>query len=428
MAEISAIKAREVLDSRGNPTVEVEVELSDGVVGRATAPSGASTGTKEALELRDGDEFRYRGLGVRNAVNNVNVDIGEALIGQTIDEQIAMDRILINLDGTVDKSRLGANAIVGTSMALAHANALSSHVPLYRYFAGEGPVSMPVPMLNVINGGRHAVYSSDIQEFMVIPAGFESFREALRAGVDVFHSLRDHLTENGIPTTVGDEGGFAPDLGSDQGVLDLILSAIERAGYRPGEQCFIGLDVAASELVNGETYFFDRQGLTLSSEDLVSMYSDWTRNYPILSIEDGLGEDDWDGWINLNQRLGKNVQLVGDDLYATRADTIEHGIFVGASNAVLLKPNQVGTISETMTALTLTKNAGWGTVISHRSGETEDTTISDLAVGSDAGQIKTGAPNRGERTAKYNRLLRIEEELGDQATFGGVGVYRTYRR
>ncbi len=427
MTVISEVRAREVLDSRGNPTVEVDIGLSDGALGRALVPSGASSGAGEAVELRDGDASRFGGLGVAGAVDNVGGEIAAALMGRETGDQAALDGILIELDGTPDKSRLGANAIVGTSMALAHAAAASAGVPLYRYFAGDGAPSLPVPMLNIVNGGKHAAGSTDIQEFMVIPAGFETFRDALRAGVEVFHALKGHLSESKMATTVGDEGGFAPHLGSDREALDLVLGAIERAGYEPGVQCFMGLDVAASELTDGNgRYFFAGQGRGVSSDELASMYEEWSRDYPLVSIEDGLGEADWDGWVALTRRLGKTVQLVGDDLYTTNPETIARGVATGASNAALLKPNQVGTVTETIAALRTARAAGWGTVISHRSGETEDTTIADLAVGTAAGQVKTGAPSRGERTAKYNRLLRIEEELGDAANFAGVDIYRAY--
>ena len=427
MPFVSDVKAREVLDSRGNPTVEVEIGMSDGAVGRALVPSGASSGAAEALELRDGDASRFGGLGVRTAVANVRGEIAGVMMGREAGEQAALDGALVALDGTHDKSRLGANAVVGASMAFAHASAASARAPLYRYFAGGGPVSLPAPMLNIVNGGRHAEGSTDIQEFMVIPAGFDTFREALRAGVEVFHTLKRRLSERGMASTVGDEGGFAPSLESDREAVDLILDAIEAAGYEPGAQCFIALDVAASELVAGRgRYAFERQGWSASSDELVSIYDDWRRLYPILSIEDGMGEDDWDGWVDLTRRLGDSVQLVGDDVFTTRPAAVARGVAENAANAVLLKPNQVGTVTETVAALETARSAGWGAVISHRSGETEDTTIADLAVGTGAGQIKAGAPSRGERTAKYNRLLRIEEELGADAVFAGMDVYRRY--
>ena len=427
MPVVSEVKAREVLDSRGNPTVEVEIRTSDGAVGRALVPSGASSGTAEALELRDGDQSRFGGLGVRRAVENVRGEITAVLMGSEAGEQAAVDRALIELDGTPGKSRLGANAIVGASMAFAHASAASAGQPLYRYFAGGAPVSLPAPMLNIVNGGRHAEGSTDIQEFMVVPAGFGSFREALRAGVEVFHTLKRRLSERGMATAVGDEGGFAPSLDSEREAVDLILEAIAAAGYEPGTQCFIAIDVAASELVvPGGRYSFARQGWSASASELVSIYDEWRLTYPIISIEDGMGEDDWAGWSDLTRRLGDSVQLVGDDIFTTRPTMVARGVAENAANAVLLKLNQVGTVTETISALETARRAGWGTVVSHRSGETEDTTIADLAVGTGAGQIKAGAPSRGERTAKYNRLLRIEEELGDDAVFAGIDVYRRY--
>ena len=427
MPFVSEVKAREVLDSRGNPTVEVEIAVSDGAVGRALVPSGASSGAAEALELRDGDGSRFGGLGVRRAVDNVRGEIADALMGREAGDQAAADGVLIALDGTPDKSRLGANAIVGASMAFAHASAASAGQPLYRYFAGDAPVSLPAPMLNIVNGGMHAEGSTDIQEFMVVPAGFDSFREALRAGVEVFHTLKRRLSERGMATAVGDEGGFAPSLDSDREAVDLIVESIEAAGYEPGAQCFIAVDVAASELVAPDgRYSFARQGWSASAAELVSIYDEWRLAYPIVSIEDGMGEDDWDGWVELTSRLGDTVQLVGDDIFTTKPNMVARGVAENAANAALLKLNQVGTVTETVAALETARSAGWGTVVSHRSGETEDTTIADLAVGTAAGQIKAGAPSRGERTAKYNRLLRIEEELGDDAVFAGIDVYRRY--
>ena len=421
------MKAREVLDSRGNPTVEVEIAISDGAVGRALVPSGASSGAAEALELRDGDASRFGGLGVRRAVDNVRGEIADALMGREAGDQAATDGVLVELDGTPDKSRLGANAIVGASMAFAHASAASAGQPLYRYFAGDAEVSLPAPMLNIVNGGQHAEGSTDIQEFMVVPAGFDSFREALRAGVEVFHTLKRRLSERGMATAVGDEGGFAPSLDSDREAVDLIVESIEAAGYEPGAQCFIAMDVAASELVApGGGYSFARQGWSASAAELVSIYDEWRLAYPIVSIEDGMGEDDWDGWVELTRRLGDSVQLVGDDIFTTKPNMVARGVAENAANAALLKLNQVGTVTETVAALETARSAGWGTVVSHRSGETEDTTIADLAVGTAAGQIKAGAPSRGERTAKYNRLLRIEEELGADAVFAGIDVYRRY--
>ena len=413
MTTISDVKAREVLDSRGNPTVEVDVALSDGSVGRALVPSGASTGANEALELRDGDGERYGGRGVLVPIANIDKHIKPAVLGMSASEQDALDNALIELDGTPNKSRLGANAILGVSMAAARAAAQSAGKPLYAHLGGDGACLLPVPMLNIINGGAHAAGSTDFQEFMVVPAGFDTFREALRAGVEIYHALAGILGSRGLSTSVGDEGGFAPPLGDNQAAVDLIIEAIERANYRPGEQCLIALDVAASEL-SKDDYPADR---------LIAIYNDWVGKYPIVSIEDGISEDDWDDWRALTDAIGGSVQLVGDDLFTTNTELVGKGIEMGAGNAVLIKLNQIGTVTETLNAVKMTQDAGWGVVISHRSGETEDTTIADLAVGIGAGQIKTGAPARGERTAKYNRLLRIEEELGDKARFAGKQVY-----
>ena len=416
MTTISDVKAREVLDSRGNPTVEVDVLLSDGTVGSALVPSGASTGANEALELRDGDAGRFRGRGVLAPINNINNHIKPAVVGHSASDQEALDNLLIALDGTPNKSTLGANAILGVSMAAARAAAQSAGMPLYRHLGGNGSVTLPVPMLNIINGGAHAAGSTDFQEFMVVPAGFDTFRESLRAGVEIYHALADILRERGLSTSVGDEGGFAPALSDNQDAVALIIEAIDRAGYRAGEQCFIALDVAASELDKSD----------YPAERLIGIYKDWVERYPIVSIEDGIGEDDWDDWQTLSNSIGGNVQLVGDDLFTTNTELIRKGIGMNAGNAVLIKLNQIGTVTETLNAVKMTQDAGWGVVISHRSGETEDTTISDLAVGTNAGQIKSGAPARGERTAKYNRLLRIEEELGSRALFAGRQVYECY--
>ena len=414
MTTISDVMAREVLDSRGNPTVEVDVALSDGAAGRALVPSGASTGANEALELRDGDNRRYRGRGVLRAIDNIHTRIRPAVTGLAAHDQARLDEALIALDGTANKSGLGANAILGVSMAAARAAANSAGEPLYRRIgAQDGAALLPVPMLNIINGGAHAAGSTDFQEFMVVPAGFATFRSALRAGVEIYHALADALRERGISTSVGDEGGFAPPLPDNRDAVDLIIEAIERAGYRPGEQCFIALDVAASELSKDE----------YPSSRLIDIYGDWLGKYPIVSIEDGIAEDDWDGWQALTAAVGGTTQLVGDDLFTTNTELIRKGIALNAGNAVLIKLNQIGTVTETLNAVQMARDAGWGVVISHRSGETEDTTIADLAVGVGAGQIKTGAPARGERTAKYNRLLRIEEQLGDKAQFAGRQVY-----
>ena len=413
MTTISDVKAREVLDSRGNPTVEVDVSLSDGTVGSALVPSGASTGANEALELRDGDASRFRGRGVLAPIENIEKHIKPAVLGLSTLEQEVLDNLLIEIDGTPNKSRLGANAILGVSMAAARAAAQSAGKPLYAHIGGDGAVMLPVPMLNIINGGAHAAGSTDFQEFMVVPAGFDTFRESLRAGVETYHALADILRERGLSTSVGDEGGFAPALDDNRDAVTLVIDAIERAGYRPGEQCFIALDVAASEL-DKEEYPSDR---------LIGIYKGWVGEYPIVSIEDGIAEDEWEDWQALSDSIGGSVQLVGDDLFTTNTELIRKGISMNAGNAVLIKLNQIGTVTETLNAVNMTQDAGWGVVISHRSGETEDTTIADLAVGTNAGQIKSGAPARGERTAKYNRLLRIEEELGDRARFAGRRVY-----
>ena len=413
---ISDVKAREVLDSRGNPTVEVDMTLSDGTVGRALVPSGASTGANEALELRDGDASRFRGRGVLAPIDNIEKYIKPEVVGLSAMEQEALDNLLIEMDGTPNKSRLGANAILGVSMAAARAAAQSAGKPLYARIGGDGAATLPVPMLNIINGGAHAAGSTDFQEFMVVPAGFDTFRESLRAGVETYHALADILGERGLSTSVGDEGGFAPALDENRDAVALVIEAIERAGYRPGEQCFIALDVAASEL-NKDDYPSDR---------LIGIYKDWVSAYPIVSIEDGIAEDEWDGWQALSDSIGGSAQLVGDDLFTTNTELIRKGISMNAGNAVLIKLNQIGTVTETLNAVKMTQDAGWGVVISHRSGETEDTTIADLAVGTNAGQIKSGAPARGERTAKYNRLLRIEEELGGRARFAGRQVYERF--
>ena len=424
MITISQVWGREVLDSRANPTVEVDVVLSDGSTGRAAVPSGASTGATEVVELRDGDATRFGGLGVLRAVDNVHNEIAPQIIGRSPLDQADLDAFLVGLDGTPDKARLGGNAILAVSVAVAQAAARSEGLPLYRYLANGGSISLPVPMFNILNGGRHAEDSTDVQEFMVVPAGLETFGEALRAGAEVYRSLQGILRERGLGTTVGDEGGFAPRGVSNREALDLVLRAIEDAGYGPGRQCFIALDVAASELVLDDgRYSLPKDNAVLSASELIDTYQEWVRIYPIVSIEDGMAEDDWDGWAELTARIGTSVQLVGDDLYTTNPTRIRKGIDRGASNAVLIKLNQIGTVTESLEAIRTAKEAGWATVVSHRSGETEDTTIADLAVGTSAGQIKAGAPCRGERTAKYNRLLRIEEELGNAAEYAGRSVY-----
>ena len=431
MTTIADVKAREVLDSRGNPTVEVDVALSDGVVGRGLVPSGASTGANEALELRDGDATRFRGRGVRLPLSNIEKYIKPAVLGLSALDQEAVDKLLVEIDGTQRKTRLGANAILGVSMAVAHAAAQSEGKPLYERISKDGVFTLPVPMLNIINGGRHAENSTDFQEFMVVPMGFDTFKQALQAGVEIYHSLSDALRDRALGTAVGDEGGFAPPLQTNRQALDLVMEAIERAGYRPGVQCFIALDVAASELRlrnNARRYSLRREETNYSAGRLIDIYKNWIQDYPIISIEDGIAEDDWENWCLLVDSIGDSVQIVGDDLYTTNTDRIREGMELNASNAVLIKLNQIGTVTETLNAVKMTQDAGWGVVISHRSGETEDTTIADLAVGTNAGQIKAGAPARGERTAKYNRLLRIEEELGSKAIFAGRQVYERLLR
>ena len=413
MSEIAGAIAREVLDSRGNPTVEAEVTLRDGTRARGIAPSGASTGANEAVELRDGDPSRFDGRGVLQAIDNVRNRIAPALSGLSAFDQAGVDGAMIELDGTHDRSGLGGNAMVAVSMAVARAASRSRRMPLYRCL-GDGPPTLPMPMFNVLNGGKHAAKSTDVQEFMVVPSGLSSFRHALRAGAEVYHALGSMLKGMGHTGTVGDEGGFAPSGISNREALEMVLRAIEEAGYRPGEDCWIAVDVAASELLTAPgRYELPREGTAFTSDELIDTYERWRRDFPIVSIEDGLDESDWAGWGRMTSRLGEDVQIVGDDVYATSPDLIRKGIRNSSSNAVLVKMNQIGTITETLEAIRLAKSAGWGAVISHRSGETEDTTVADLAVGTAAGQIKAGAPSRGERTAKYNRLLRIEEELGD---------------
>jgi len=419
---ISSVRAREVLDSRGNPTVEAEVALVGGAVGIAIAPSGASTGIHEALELRDGDKNRYGGKGVLKAIANVNEVIGPMVVGMRADEQQALDRALIELDGTPNKSRLGANAMLAISLAVAHAAAVQAGEPLYRYLGGEEAHLLPVPMFNILNGGRHAEGSTDFQEFMIAPVGAPTFAEALQMGAEVYHTLAGILHGRGLPTTLGDEGGFAPPLANNDGAMDLIIEAIEGAGYRPGDDVAIALDPATSELEADGKYVLAREGRTLTPDELVDLWTDWKRRYPIVSIEDGMAQEDWEGWRSLTARLGSRVQLVGDDLFVTQVERIRRGIREEAANAVLIKLNQVGTLTETLAAIDEAKRAGWANVISHRSGETEDTTIADLVVATDCGQIKSGAPARGERTAKYNRLLRIEEQLGDRARYAGRDI------
>ena len=417
--KIKSIGAREIIDSRGNPTIEVDVSLDNGTSGKAAVPSGASTGKYEALELRDGDKKRYGGLGVLKAVVNVVKIIQPALIGFDVSSQEKLDHKLIDLDGTPDKSHLGANAILGVSLAAAHAAANSAKKPLYRYLGGEAAVTLPVPMMNILNGGKHAENSTDLQEFMVMPTGAGSFSKAIQMGCETYQSLKKVIRQRKLNTNVGDEGGFAPSLPSNKEAIELILAAIEIAGYRPGIDCHIALDSAASSFYKDGRYVLEREGETLSGTEMVDFYADWVSNYPVISIEDGLDEDDWDGWVALTRKLGKKVQLVGDDLYVTNVKRLKKGISLIASNSVLIKVNQIGTLTETLSAIEMAHKAGWTAVISHRSGETEDTTIADLAVAWNCGQIKTGAPCRSERVAKYNRLLKIEEELGSRAIYPG---------
>ncbi len=423
MSTIENIKAREILDSRGNPTLEVEVELYDGTIGRAAVPSGASTGKHEAVELRDGDKSRFNGLGVLKAVNNVNEKIAAALIGMSATDQADIDHTLIELDGAPDKSHLGANAILGTSLAVAHAAANLLDMPLYRYLGGVSTYTLPVPMMNILNGGKHAANSTDFQEFMVMPAGASSFSHALQMGTEVYHALKKVLKNKGLDTNVGDEGGFAPPLISNKEAIEAIVAAIETAGYKPGQDCFVALDPAASEFYKDGQYVLSREGMTLSPAEMVDYYVKWTSQYPIISIEDGMSEDDWDGWQLIAKKLGNKIQLVGDDLYVTNVKRLSRGISLKASNSILIKPNQIGTLTETIDAIRMAQQAGWTAIVSHRSGETEDTTIADLAVGLNTGQIKTGAPCRSERTAKYNRLLRIEDELKESASFAGMRAF-----
>ena len=421
--EIEEIQAREVLDSRGNPTVEVDCVLEDGAFGRAIVPSGASTGEHEAVELRDADPSRYMGKGVRAAVGNVNETIAPTLIGEDATQQSRIDQIMIGLDGTKNKGTLGANAILGVSLATARAAAASHGLPLYRYIGGVDANALPVPMMNIVNGGAHADNNVDFQEFMIMPVGARNFSEALRMGTEVFHTLRKILQDGGHSTAVGDEGGFAPNLKTNEEAIELILRAIEQAGFTPGDQVALALDTASSELFESGQYVFRKSdGSKKSSEDMVALFADWTKRYPILSIEDGLAEDDWKGWELLTRELGENVQLVGDDLFVTNTERLAHGMGTGVANAILIKVNQIGTLTETLDAIRMATKAGYGVVISHRSGESEDTFISDLAVATNAGQIKTGSLSRTDRIAKYNQLLRIEEALGPDATWPGRGA------
>ena len=422
---IETIIGRQILDSRGNPTVEVEVQLSGGATGRAAVPSGASTGAHEAVELRDGDKSVFGGKGVLQAVNNVNTILAEELEGADALDQVTIDRFMLELDGTENKSKLGANAILGVSLAVAKAAAAASGLPLYRYLGGVGAQTLPVPMMNILNGGKHAANSTDFQEFMVMPAGAPTFAEGVRWGTEIYHALKDVLHDAGYSTNVGDEGGFAPSLGGNAAAIEVILQAIEKAGYRPAEDVFIALDPAVSELYVEETrsYKLDIEGIDLSSEELVELWTDWSNRYPIISIEDGMAEDDWEGWKLLHASIGDRVQLVGDDLLVTNVNRIERAINERACNALLCKVNQIGTLTESIAAIEMSHRAGWAAVVSHRSGETEDDTIADLVVAFNTGQIKTGAPARSDRVAKYNQLLRINEDLGPVATYQGMAAF-----
>ena len=427
MSAIVDIIGREIIDSRGNPTVECDVLLESGVMGRAAVPSGASTGSREAIELRDGDKSRYLGKGVLKAVEHINGEIAESVMGLDASEQAFLDKTLIDLDGTDNKARLGANATLAVSMAVARAAAEDAGLPLYRYFGGMGAVQMPVPMMNVINGGAHANNNLDLQEFMILPVGASSLREALRFGAETFHALKKIIHERGMSTAVGDEGGFAPSVASHEAAIQLILQAIEQAGFVPGEQIALGLDCAASEFYRDGHYHLEGEGLTLTAAQWTDMLATWCDKYPIVSIEDGMHEGDWDGWAHLTQRLGKKVQLVGDDLFVTNTRILSEGIERGIANSILIKINQIGTLTETFAAIEMAKRAGYTAVISHRSGETEDNTIADIAVGTNAGQIKTGSMSRSDRVSKYNQLLRIEEDLGEVAVYPGRSAFYNLR-
>ena len=428
MSAIVDIIGREILDSRGNPTVECDVLLESGVMGRAAVPSGASTGSREAIELRDGDKARYLGKGVLNAVQNINVEIAETILGLDASEQAFLDRTLIDLDGTHNKARLGANATLAVSMAVARAAAEEAGLPLYRYFGGSGGMQLPVPMMNIVNGGAHANNSLDIQEFMVMPVGAENFRDALRCGAEIFHELKKILGAQGMPTTVGDEGGFAPNFKSNQECLQTIMKAIEGAGYQAGEDVLLALDCAASEFYKDGKYNLSGEGLQLTSSEFSDYLGNLADQFPIVSIEDGMHESDWDGWADITNKLGKKIQLVGDDLFVTNTRILKEGIEKGVANSILIKINQIGTLTETFAAIEMAKRANYTAVISHRSGETEDSTIADIAVGTNAGQIKTGSLSRSDRIAKYNQLLRIEEDLGDVATYPGKSVFYNLKR
>jgi len=428
MTIISDVYAREVLDSRGNPTVEVEVRLESGALGRAIVPSGASTGAYEAVELRDGDKSRYLGKGVQNAVDNVNEKIAPEVIGLDAIDQVLIDRTMIALDGTPNKGNLGANAILAVSMAVARAAADALAIPLYQYLGGFNAKALPVPMMNIVNGGAHADNNVDVQEFMVLPVGLPSFKEALRAGAEIFHALKSVLKAKGLNTAVGDEGGFAPNLGSNEEALSTIIEAIEKAGYKPGEDVFLGMDVASTEFFKNGKYELEGEGKSYTPAEFVDLLASWVDKYPIISIEDGCSEDDWEGWKLLTEKLGGRVQLVGDDLFVTNTERLSQGIAQGIGNSILVKVNQIGTLTETFDAIEMAKRAGYTAVISHRSGESEDSTIADIAVATNAGQIKTGAPSRTDRVAKYNQLLRIEDRLGSTAIYGGRTAFYNLRK
>ncbi|WP_046246601.1 phosphopyruvate hydratase [Hymenobacter terrenus] len=423
MSFISQIHARQIFDSRGNPTVEVDVTLDSGVMGRAAVPSGASTGKHEAVELRDDDKAKYMGKGVLQAVENVNSRIAEELVGFSVYEQALLDKIMLEMDGTPNKANLGANAILGVSLAAARAAALDANMPLYRYVGGVGAATLPVPMMNILNGGSHADNSIDFQEFMIMPTGASSFSEALRWGTEIFHHLKNVLKKQGFSTNVGDEGGFAPNIKSNEEAIQIVLQAIETAGYRPGEDVFIAMDAAVSEFYEDGVYHFKKStGDKLTSAQMVDYWADWVKKYPIISLEDGMNEDDWAGWKSLTDRVGKQTQLVGDDLFVTNVDRLQRGIDEGIANSILIKVNQIGTLTETIAAVNLGRRNGYKSIMSHRSGETEDSTIADLAVALNTGQIKTGSASRSDRMAKYNQLLRIEEELGEVAYFPGKKI------
>ena len=426
MASIKDIQGREILDSRGNPTVEADVLLADGSMGRAAVPSGASTGTREAVELRDGDSSRYQGKGVSKAVANVNGEIRDAVIGMDAADQVALDTKMIELDGSDNKGRLGANALLAVSLAAAQAQARSNDVPLYRYLGGEDSYQLPVPMMNIINGGMHANNSVDMQEFMILPVGAGSIREAVRYGAEVFHALKSVLNGRGLNTAVGDEGGFAPDLPSNEAAIEVILEAIENAGFKAGQDIYLGLDTASSEFYRDGKYVLASEGKEFDAAEFIDYLAAWVDQYPILSIEDAMDENDWDGWKLLTEKLGSKIQLVGDDLFVTNTSILQRGIDENISNSILIKPNQIGTLTETLAAINMADSAGFTSVVSHRSGETEDVVIADIAVGSSATQIKTGSLSRSDRVAKYNRLMRIEEQLGDAASYAGPGAFNQF--